>query len=419
MYTLESLTTETLIRLGDRKARIWPRSLVKRYIIEGYNQLCLLARPLWDVIIFEDKPLAANESFDFESEFGFHPEKVPGGATSTSPGVAHYPGGVHEGTANYEFEYEKSFLKINGRGPSNYSHHFELPYAIAYPAAVSQMPSTMVQIERVAWSGRKVPVMSSNGMEWGMDSQFETVRGDVEAYLMDKEGMYGLRRYRVPSGNGTYFTYEGRWGTVRKVGETTSSTLLPFPRLGFFARMLSGIIYPPDIAISLSWGFSFSNLTAVVTGALNTLSAFAGAILSPSRGVIRRIPGFHPSGGTRGIIRRIVLDHRNTRAEFHRRGLNPVTTNQFELPDFYMRYVRHFAMARCFAHDGDGQDKRMSKLFQKMFATGVQRIIKRCSTVQLAKFNTLGEGTTPEAGRPPLARLPWNYPAPSRRRRRW
>lgn len=415
MYTLESLTTETLIRLGDRKARIWPRSLVKRYLIEGYNQLCLLARPLWDVTIFEDKPPAANEDFTFESEFGAHLEKVPGEARA-----AHYPGGVHEGTANYEHEFEKDFLKTNGKGPANFNHHFEAPYATAYPAAVSQMPSTMIQVERVAWSGRKVPVMSSNGMEWGLDAQFETVRGDVEAYLMDKEGMYGLRRYRVPSGNGTYFTYQGRWGTIRKVGETTSSTLLPFPRLGFFARMVSThVIHPPDVGISLSWSFSFANLVQVVTGALTTLSAFAGAILSPSRGVIRRIPGFHPSGGTRGIIRRIILDHRNTRAEFHRRGVDPSTHSEFELPDFYMRYVRHFAMARCFNHDGDGQDKRMSKLFQKMFMKGVERIVKRCSTVQAAKFNTLGQGSTPSNGRPPLARLPWNYPSPDRRRRRW
>lgn len=394
-YTIDSLTEETLLRLGDRKARSWSRAEIKNYLVEGYNALCYMARPLWDVTIFNDKPPFGTYDFAFEP---------------------HYMS-AQQVQASISFEFERLYVQQNPQGRAGMSFAFELAYTDGTPAAVSQLPKEMLQVERAAWSGRRIMAMSSNGMEWGLDSQYETTTGDVEAYILDKDGNYSFRRYRVPAGNGSYFEYVGNRGTIRNIGTGTTDTLLPLPRLGWWARMTDATtIWPPDHSISLSLLWSF--IQPVVVSVMTSVRAFTGTIVSPTRGVIRRIPGFHPTKGTRGIIRAIYLDHRNTRVEYHRRGLDPRVCRYFELPDFYVRYARHYAMSKAYRRDGDHQDIRLSKHYDKRFKVGVQRMQTRLAANGRGERHELGSNKLPQGGRPPLARLPWNYPERGARRRR-
>lgn len=426
MYTLDSLATETQVRLGDSTGRTWSRDEVKRNLVEGYNQLCYLGRPLWDVVIFNDQPKASTHDFEWELIYAPPPILETPDIFGSRGSRKFFLEFVASGPSTYDFEWEKKYLPAHSPTvASSFDFEFERPYlptGSSYPPAVSELPDSLQQVERVAWSGRMVPAISPLAFEWGLDQNYETTRGPVEAYMMNKDGHRALRRYRIPSGEGDYYTYKGRWGTFRAVVPSGIEPIGPLPRIGIFARMTDATtIYQNDSFITLSWaGFGFIAGTSS-SQAFTGLSGFGGMILGGHQGVIRSIPGFHPSGGTRGVIRRIHLDQENTRVEFQRRGLDPALHSSFEIPDIYVRYCRHFAMAKAYRRDSPRQDLRMSKMYEVKWGRGVARLQKRIASLHNMKMDTMGDGAPiTRDGRPPLARLPWPFPERAgRRRRRW
>lgn len=287
-------------------------------------------------------------------------------------------------------------------------------------AATVDLPANLLQVERATWDGRRLEPLHSWAFEKGLDFGYQTETGDVSAYMLNKDGIGKMRLYKAPASSGPYIDYTGStpWGTIRAFLQTAvASTTQPSPRLGMFARMTNATtIYPADQGMSLSPVFGFLQAVLIIEGAITSIGAFLGFTITGT-GVLRMISGLHPSQGVRGIVRSFRFDSRNLRIEYHRRPHDPRTYRQFELPDYSVRYVRHYVMAKLYRRDGPFQDLKMSKSFMLRYTNAVERLKLRMASIDNATHHILGSGGGKLSG-PPLAQLPWNYPARTQVRRR-
>ena len=114
-----------------------------------------------------------------------------------------------------------------------------------------------------------------------------------------------------------------------------------------------------------------------------------------------------------GILRKIRVPSASeagtTSIEYVRRGATlSLTTTEVEIPDTYAKYVRFFALARCFERDGPGQKPKQADHYQTRYDEGLARIRNRKSAARKARVGRMGRGG---AGESPLmsGRLPWAY----------
>lgn len=260
-------------------------------------------------------------------------------------------------TADWEAEY--AFPGQVHLGPANHTTLWEFDngyHPKSHFLAIHQIPAEVIEIERAVWNKRRIEPLRSRELEFA-DGQYQTQQGELLGYLRDKDGIRSFRKWRIPSSAADEYTVTGSWGLLRAPTDISAETVIG------------------------SWG------------------------------VARRIPGEHPANGDgiRGIPRRVYQAVKNTKIEYTKKGKPLVEdADEFEVPDLYVKYIRHFAMYRAFERDGNGQDLSMAGFWKTLWESGMLRAMRRKQAIMKSRTHILG-GQLVESRRPPLARLPWAY----------
>ncbi len=245
-------------------------------------------------------------------------------------------------TESWESEYDST-----GLDPGNHTSSFEDVYlSVNYISALSEIPDNLYKIERAIWDNKRLIPMTP--MELEADPDYQTTEGDVAAYSMDQEGLRHFRKYRKPSVVSDIYSITGTWGILRDPSDITDETPVG------------------------TWG------------------------------TIRRISGESvSSSNVWGLVRRVTKQTKNTRIEYFRRG-NPVASelSEFELPDLYVKYVRHFAMWRSLEREGPGQDTVLGEHYHQRFEIGIAMMLKRKSAIASTRIGRMG-GAQSVRTRPP------------------
>jgi len=447
--TLGSLALEILRRLGDSPSeipdasRIWQHTEIERYIVDGTNQLCFLSLLLWDVDYLDNLPNTANYRYEWERKYFRAPQVTVGLEVDLGPDPLPIPGGerlrfksptqteVYFTDAVFTQPWEWSWMP-GGHGPSNHTSRVDRDAFLVTPYvnADSELPSPVLQMDRATWDDRKIDPASSRELE-RRDTLYETVPGDVMAYLQDKDGLRRLRKWKRPSVIADYYFAIGLWGVLRgganqQEGSAASVFVM---HIDEFGSVFSGVL---DAEPSVFHDFTPAVpvlATITVTGGITVLDEFSGfevvipppAFVDPfplpvelfgGTGFLRRLPGYFASYGPFGLARRMSKSRSNVRIEFYRRHRPMVWRNsEFEIPLHYVTYIRHYAMWQALKHRGPGQDLKLAKHYQGRWESGVRRVIARRDAIHAARLFRFG-GTDEVLPRGRFAKLPRNMPDP-------
>lgn len=400
--TLQAVREEVLRRLGDSTSVIWLGSEIDRYLNEGYERIAIKTGLLWDMTYLEDQSYAGTHTADWETNYfesGF-----------LTLNQFHY-------TADWELDY--AFGDQLSFGPANHTTTWEYDndyHVKSHFVAVHRLPSELVEIERAVWNKRRIEPLYSSELE-SSDSQYQTQQGEVLGYVRDKDGPRSFRKWRIPSSAADEYTITGYGYTANytaswEVDEAPATFTLyeqftynyPWEKEYVTASLQS---IPPSTHTS-QW--EFVNTTNF--GILRDPSDISGELVLGTWGIPRRIPGGHPCAGDglRGTARRFYKAAKNTKIEYTKKGEKLVEdADEFELPNIYVKDVRHFALYRALERDGNGQDLEFAAFWKGLWEAGIQRAVRRKQSLMKTRKHILGGGIV-ESRRPPLARLPWQYP---------
>jgi hypothetical protein len=399
--TLSGVRAEVLYRLGDSTSVIWTDAEIDRYINEGYEKLAMGTGLLWDCAYLEDQSYAGNYTTAWETNY-----LEAGGQTLNRFHFTHafevdsaLPGHVNLGPANHTtlWEYDNGYVA---------TEHF---------LAVHQLPTELIEIERALWNKRRIEPLRSSELEFA-DAQYQTQQGEVMGYLRDKDGIRSFRKWRIPSQAADEYTVTGDGWTGNYTADwepddapTTFTFYEQFAYTQGWEKPYVTAALQPIPTSNHTGTWEFRNTTQF--GILRNPTEIADEEVIGSWGIPRRIPGEHPCAGdgTWGIPRRIWKAAHNTKIEYTKKGKTLVGDGDtFELPDLYVKYIRHFAMHRALQRDGQGQDLGLSNFWKALWENGLSRARKRKQSLMKTRIHILG-GERVESGRPPMARLPWTY----------
>lgn len=416
--SLAQLREEVLLRLQDtdQTTRIWSDGEIESYVGMGYRALTMAARCLWEMAYLEDLPYTATHDYFWED----------GPLRFVEGGGGYFPAGwTWTAPGDHDFDWETQYL-ANATPAANHTFVWERAYIqVDYIPATVRAPMDFYESDRVTWNWMKCEGAGTADLE-GFSSRYEVQKGRVVAYSQDKDGIYVFRKWMPPYTRASTLTVFGTFGSLRAaVADSLASGAVVGFRIDEFRKAAHGIIDATDRARFVSVGFTrpggtiaatpggFSAWPEMTTMAVVPPDVYASP-LDPvwnaphCFGVARILPGHHPGHGPWGIPRRVYFDDNNTRLEYIRRG-HDLAREGFELPDWYVTYVRHYAIAKALERDGPGQDMKLSQHFSQRFMDGVERIIQRRNANNAFRIRSMGPSSRPEMGRVSPPSLPWNY----------
>lgn len=436
--TIGTLTDDILRRLGDdpvevpAASRIWQHSEIEGYIKDGADQLCLLSLLLWDVDYLDNLPNTANYRHEWERKYFKAPQVTP--PLFAVIGIPILAVSVAYGRTQYEIYYtDAAFTQpwewswmLGGHGPSNHTTRTDRDafLVVPYVAADVELPDAVIQMDRATWDDRKIDPAASRELE-RRDTLYETLPGDVLAYIQDKDGLRRFRKWKRPSVIADYYPVFGLWGVLRGGGDGEAVEAGVFiMHIDEFGAVFSGVL---DAEPSAFHDFTPANpegATVTTFGGITELDEFNGfdVVMPPpavvsnqligGTGFLRHLPGYFPSYGPNGIARRLSKSRKNVRIEFYRRH-RPLTwrNSEFELPEHYVTYLRHYSLWRALKRRGPGQDLKLAKHYQGRWEASVRRVVDRRNSIHTARLFRFG-GTDETLPREKFARLPRNMPDP-------
>lgn len=401
--TRTELLNEVLNHLGDTELAVWTAAEVISYLDEGYKRMAESTLCFWDIGYIENLPYSGSYTASWEADYkaveeydetphnynypweldycaGYVTYKLFDYCyewelayldTLTARGdfTAHWeveyatlevksPDWVYYNQFNYTHDWEINYID-NGIGPANHSYPWEWQDEYVdteYIRAVAKLPTDFYRMDRATNDWSKIDPHMSATLEVD-DRVYETQQGKVIGYLMDKDGLRTIRKYKVPNANADYYDVTGDWGILRDPSDITSDS------------------------VNGSWG------------------------------IPRCITGEHPIGPYRwGLPRRVYQDGGNFRIEYFRRG-RPVESgdDEYEMPDAYCKYLRHYAMNRALAREGAGQDLKLAAHYEERWLVGLKRMGARQITARVSRTRILGARKVVRGARPPKPVLPWEY----------
>lgn len=266
------------------------------------------------------------------------------------------------GPAQFNYEFERDYID-NADGPANHTQHWEFNDSAGWVSttevsALSDLPADLYEIERSVWNTKRIQPLRSRDVETS-DSRYELNKGQVEGYMQDKDGLARLRKYRVPS-----------------------------------------VAYTP---------YSFDSSSDDGFGIIRDLTGISDTdVISDGFGDLVQVNGVNVFEDY-GILGPVFSEPNNVRIEYRRRGLQLSSDQDFEIPDRYTVYVRHFAQARSLERNGKGQDLKLAAHYQSRFETGIARMLKRKQAMNFQRAFVLGGSSSIRGQQPPRVRLPWQY----------
>lgn len=389
MSTLQEVRERVQRRLGDTTAtpaasRLWSFEEIDSYIKEGYEDLVLQGRLLWDMRYLDDLPGTGTHDFRWEESF------MDAGERISRP-------------SSFDAEWERDWaLSPNAEGPCNHSSVAERDgYLITeHVPGVERLPEDLYAIDRVTWDDHKIDPARSRQL-FRRDALYETVAGEVIAYVTDKDGLRYLRKWYRPSGAAPYYEVSGRFGVLRGsaeigVQEVVHSLNMHIDEWGMVFS--TGGVPALDAGLSIFWDASSGDPSSEVEGLiaddLVALQEFSGyEVIAPPDGfgILRKLPGYFPSNGPWGLVKRVSKGVRNTRVEYYRRPhLLHRPQDELELPRQYVKYVSHFALWKAYSRRGPGQDPRLAAHYKARYYSGVGRLIARRDRIHAARVFRMG-----------------------------
>jgi hypothetical protein len=348
--TFGQLLDETQHLLGDDDGVIWTRAQVLVDVQDGYQQIANKLPVFWDAVYLENLPRGFSVTQPWELEH------------------LQASGGFNYGVANFTAEFERRAGQSLGwderdrYGPGNHTSPFEATDGLLARAhastdipAVAEVPDTVTSLDRVTWDGRGLDVLEPRSFQL-LDSRYEITKGEVYAYMWQKDGLRTLRKVRVPAAQCESYTVNGSWGIMRT---------------------------PADLSSDVPTG---------------------------TWGVPRIVESQHALGPEGfGLPRRYYKEQKNVRVEHFRQGrryVNDLTV--CELPPRYATYLRDYALSRAYAVPGPGFDLDLSKHYELRWKRDLARVERRTQTVDTEHVYVMGAGRPNLVG-PPRPKYPWQY----------
>lgn len=338
---LDEVVTKVLVKIEDVEEKVYSRAEIAIYVKDQYNQFCRRTKCLFDMAYVENLPAIGTHSSDEEYEAA---KQIPGlllGHKRTFTGEA-----------------DRRHAPAGSVGPAGLSNYAYLPYlsqiGMTLPAPTGQLPRGLVEIEQVLHNRVVLRPEFSQGMATQIDNRYESkLGGYTEWFIVDKDGLFTLRRYPSGDGNAQYADVTGYWGVETRDTEYTGTVT------GTWGAMVQDT---EQFAIGGPWG-------------------------APTR--------LHP-------------EDNNTRIEYTRLGRD-LDGHEFEIPNSYIKYIVFGACARALRRDGPGQDLNLAQHYESRFETGVERMVDRVSSKQHDAVGHIGHGPL-ISNLPPLQiSLPYNY----------
>jgi len=338
--TRADMVTELAQRLGDSGFDIWTSAELEDYIQDGYDRLVEETRCLWDTDVLPDYAAAFSYTEPWELDY------------FTSEFMV-------SGRANHTAVFERDYIP-DSRGPANHNQHWEYNDSHVTTTlcdALADLPADFLELERATWNNLRLETLRSRLLGRD-DSRYELTTGDVDAYLMDKDGLNVLRKWRVPAAAYDPYDFDATsdgWGIIR------------------------------------DWTDIVDDLTS--------MSAAWGDTVAPD--------GLEVFGNGWGILGPVYTETRAVRIEYRKRGHTLELNQPFEIPDRYTVYVRHYAQAKALDREGKGQDLELAAFYMSRYEAGVERMKERRRRVESERMVVMGSRDMPAVSRGP--RLPWNY----------
>jgi hypothetical protein len=399
--TLGALKVDVLRRLGDSTGKIWKLADIARYLNEGYERLAVMTGLLWDTVYLEDQSYAGSHTADWEVA------EMPAGFQVLNQ--FHY-------TADWEAEY--AFTGQLQFGPANHTTlwEFDNGYQVTdHFVAVHKLDPQVIEIERAVSNKRRIEPLRSRELEFS-DGQYQTLPGEVLGYIRDKDGPRSFRKWRIPASAADEYTvttdsyaanYTGSWETAEVPDSFVMLNQFAFTQAWEEAYADADLQSIAPSGHTALWEYTQN----APFGLLRIPTDISAETVIGERGIARRIPGEHPAAGdgARGFPRRVWRPSKNTKIEYTKKGkFLTHDSDEFEFPDLYVKYIRHFALYRALGRGGQGQDLQLSAFWKGMWEAGVQRARRRKQNINKTRRHVLGGGPQ-ELKRPPLARLPWQF----------
>lgn len=345
MKTLSSTKDDVLKRLGDTAELIWSSAEIERYLQNGYNVMALETHCFWRQTYLEDRETTGNYTADFEKDWFSAGEISYNRFAYCAPDDVNW---ADPGDLDY--------------GPTNHTAKWEVAWLSVgdtpdptYYTTVETLPRDLYDIERATWNFFRIEPLRSTELEYN-DARYQVNRGEVLGYTRDKDGLNRFRKWRAPAVAADSYT---------------------------ISNPCSGILRnPADIS---------------------------GEPVTGKWGIPRRIPTQPASAGTWwGFPRRPFRDGHNTKIEYFNRGRQLSDRQGFEIPDRYVKYIRHYAIWKALERNGVGQDPILAEHWKGRWKDGISRMIRRRKAMLDNRFRVLGDTLLP-FGPPPRPKYPWNY----------
>ncbi len=369
MKTLAQLRQETRTRLGDSDAAIWTDTEIDGYLVDAYQQIGQMP-VFWDVCFLENLPLSFTSTQRWEAPF------------------LEFAGAIVCGVANYTLDDERDLIGDSRKriGPGKTTSVWEaanwwpsLGGGAAIPAT-ADVPDALTQIDRGVWDNRTIDGLEARRLA-RLDSRYELTPGEVSGFIWQKDGLRTVRKVRVPAAQADTVTVEGSFGLLRDPSDLSTDTIMGGGASAFDAGGFDNDAFFTDPDDAAVWG------------------------------IVRRIPGHHPTGADQqGAPRRPFLDGKNVRIEHYRHGSAMVDgDDRCELPDRYAVGLRDYAMAQCLTRTGPGQDVKLAAFFADRWTRMTGRLQKRLRALNTERAGILGGEGQPWTQGVPRPQLPWPY----------
>lgn len=397
--TLKEVRGDVLRRLGDTTetpdaARVWSEDEIDNYIRDGAREFCMATKILWDMRHVDDLPFTANYNAAWELPFFKVEEAIHGPASFSAPDDKDFQS-TTPSPANHQYVDERDFF-LTGVGDDLIS-------------SVERMPDSLYQVDRVTWDGFKAIPLQSRKMA-RIDNYFEVIRGRVFGYLLDRDGLRNIRKWKVPAARALYYVTFGKFGVLRASAQSDEQV----DAVGRIHIDQFGMIFSSALDRGPSTFGQFTSGIGVegfasIADPLTDLGEFGEDSVNWRPGILRRLPGYFPANGPRGFVKRLSQDGTNTRVEFYRRPHALVGSNSiFEIPDYMLMHVRSYALWKAFAKKGPGQDLKFAAHFKTRYAAGVARTIARTQAIYASKIWRMGGSGSQIYQKKPYAALPRN-----------